>query len=60
MERVAIAVVGYGLIGREHVRRVIEEPEARLAAIVEPEPGAAAAAHGAPMNRYRLQRSLPP
>ncbi len=44
MERVAIAVVGYGLIGREHVRRVIEEPEARLAAIVEPEPGAATAA----------------
>lgn len=51
MERVAIAVVGYGLIGREHVRRVIEEPEARLAAIVEPEPGAAAAAarFGAPV-----------
>lgn len=51
MARVRIAVVGYGLIGREHVRRVVEEPEARLAAIVEPDPAAAAgaAAHGVPV-----------
>ncbi|MCS6780058.1 MAG: Gfo/Idh/MocA family oxidoreductase [Geminicoccaceae bacterium] len=51
MARVSLAIVGYGLIGREHVRRAIEEPRARLAAIVEPDPAAAAAAsaHGVPV-----------
>lgn len=51
MERVRLAVVGYGLIGKEHVRRVLGEAEARLVAIVEPAPAAAAraAAHGAPV-----------
>lgn len=51
MARVAIAVAGFGLIGREHVRRVREEPQVRLAAIVEPDPTAAAAAAdcGAPV-----------
>ena len=44
MARIGIAVVGFGLVGREHVRRVREEPQARLAAIVEPDPSAAAAA----------------
>lgn len=44
MTAIRIAVVGFGLIGREHVRRVREEPRARLAAIVEPDPNAAAAA----------------
>lgn len=33
---VRIAVVGAGLIGRAHIKRVLEEPEASLAAIVDP------------------------
>jgi predicted dehydrogenase len=37
---VRIAVVGAGLIGRQHVRRVRDEPEATLAAIVDPSPAA--------------------
>lgn len=51
MQRVALAVAGFGLIGREHVRRVVEEPQARLVAIVEPAPAAAAeaAAYGVPV-----------
>ena len=51
MARVALAVVGHGLIGREHVRRVLGEEAARLAAVVEPEPSRAAEAarHGAPV-----------
>jgi predicted dehydrogenase len=49
--RVGIAVVGYGLIGREHVRRVLDEPDARLAAVVEPDAAGATAAaeHGVPV-----------
>lgn len=34
--RVRIAVLGAGLIGREHIRRVASEPAAALAAIVDP------------------------
>ncbi len=51
MAPIAIAVAGLGLIGREHVRRVVEEPKARLAAIVEPDQTAAAVAsqHGVPV-----------
>lgn len=51
MARIGIAVAGFGLIGREHVRRVLEEPKARLAAIVEPDPTAAAdaARYGVPV-----------
>ena len=30
-----IAVVGAGLIGREHIRRILEEPTMALAAIVD-------------------------
>jgi predicted dehydrogenase len=37
---VRIAVVGAGLVGRQHVLRVRSEPEARLAAIVDPSPQA--------------------
>ncbi len=37
---VRIAVVGAGLIGRAHIKRVLEEPEAALAAIVDPAPAA--------------------
>jgi predicted dehydrogenase len=49
--RIGIAVAGFGLIGREHVRRVLDEPKARLAAIVEPDPTAAAdaARYGVPV-----------
>lgn len=47
---VAIAVVGAGLIGRKHVAAVRHSTTARLAAIVDPSPGAAemAAACGVP------------
>jgi predicted dehydrogenase len=34
--RVRIAVVGAGLIGQAHMKRIVEEPEAELAAIVDP------------------------
>lgn len=46
---VRIAVVGAGLIGRQHVRRVHDEPEAVLAAIVDPSPATRTLAdeHGA-------------
>lgn len=37
---VRIAVVGAGLIGKAHIKRVVEEPEAALAAIVDPSPAA--------------------
>jgi predicted dehydrogenase len=39
-EPVRIAVVGAGLVGRQHVLRVQSEPEAQLAAIVDPAPPA--------------------
>jgi predicted dehydrogenase len=50
MPPVRIAVVGTGLIGRAHVERITAEPEAALAAIVDPTPGARALAdqHGVP------------
>lgn len=49
--RIGIAVVGAGLIGRRHVQHVAASAEAKLAAIVDPSPGAAevAAAYGAPL-----------
>jgi predicted dehydrogenase len=34
--RVRIAVVGAGIIGQAHIKRILEEPEAGLAAIVDP------------------------
>ncbi|HEX6142184.1 MAG TPA: Gfo/Idh/MocA family oxidoreductase [Geminicoccaceae bacterium] len=37
---VRLAVVGAGLIGRQHVLRIRNEPEATLAAIVDPSPAA--------------------
>jgi len=43
-QAVRIAVVGAGLVGRQHVLRVESEPEARLAAIVDPTPEAKALA----------------
>jgi predicted dehydrogenase len=41
---VRIAVVGAGLIGRAHIRRIREEPQAELAAVVDPSPDAKALA----------------
>ena len=35
---VRIAVAGAGLIGQAHIRRIIAEPEASLAAIIDPSP----------------------
>ncbi len=45
-----LAVLGAGLIGREHIARIAGSPEASLAAVVDPSPAAAAiaAAHTAP------------
>jgi predicted dehydrogenase len=45
-EPVRIAVVGAGLVGRQHVLRVRDEPAARLAAIVDPMPAARELADG--------------
>jgi predicted dehydrogenase len=47
---VRLAVIGAGLIGRRHAELIRGEPEAELAAIVDPQPeaGALAAACGAP------------
>ena len=39
-EPVRIAVAGAGLIGKAHIKRVLEEPGASLAAIVDPAPAA--------------------
>ena len=44
---VRLAVVGAGLIGRQHIRRVRNEPEAALVAIVDPTDGARELAQGA-------------
>lgn len=37
---VRIAVVGAGLIGQAHIKRILEEPQAELAGIVDPSPQA--------------------
>lgn len=37
---VRIAVAGAGLIGQAHIKRVLEEPQAELAAIIDPLPAA--------------------
>jgi len=49
-EPVRIAVAGAGLIGQAHIRRILDEPGARLAAIIDPSPAAReqAAALGVP------------
>lgn len=39
-ERVRLAVMGVGLIGRRHVEHVLSQPEAELTAIVDPNPAA--------------------
>jgi predicted dehydrogenase len=53
MTRVAIAVAGAGLIGREHIRVVRESEGARLAAIVDPSPAAGEIAQQAAVPLYR-------
>jgi predicted dehydrogenase len=46
-----IAVIGAGAIGRAHIERILQNPDCRLTAIVDPAPGAAeiAAKAGAPL-----------
>src|SRR5215216_6469936 len=36
MQPVRIAVVGAGMIGQAHIKRILEEPQAELAAIIDP------------------------
>ena len=43
-EPVRIAVAGAGLIGQAHIRRILDDPGARLAAIIDPSPAAEQAA----------------
>jgi predicted dehydrogenase len=47
VDKVAIAVAGVGLIGREHIRMIRASAGARLAAIVDPSPAAAEVAREA-------------
>src|ERR1700752_2485702 len=44
--RARIAVVGAGLIGQAHIKRVLEEPEAKLTGIADPSPQSKAQAEG--------------
>ena len=53
MAKVAIAVAGAGLIGREHIRVIRESDSARLSAIVDPSPAAAEIARQAEVPLYR-------
>ena len=50
MPTLRIAVAGAGLIGQAHIRRILDEPGAALAAIIDPAPAAQelAALHGVP------------
>ena len=43
---VRIAVAGAGVIGQAHIKRILEEPEAELAAIIDPSPKAKEQAAG--------------
>ena len=49
MNPVRIAVIGAGVMGRQHVRYLQADPDCRLAAVVDPDPAAAVLAreHGA-------------
>ena len=38
--RLRIAVAGAGLIGQAHIKRILEEPQAELASIIDPSPDA--------------------
>jgi predicted dehydrogenase len=39
-QRLRIAVAGAGLIGQAHIKRILEEPQAELASIIDPSPNA--------------------
>jgi hypothetical protein len=39
-QRIHIAVAGAGVIGQAHIKRILEEPQAELAAIIDPSPKA--------------------
>ena len=43
---VRIAVAGAGIIGQAHIKRILEEPGAELAAIIDPSPKAQEQASG--------------
>jgi len=45
-QRVRIAVAGAGVIGQAHIKRILEEPQAELAAIIDPSPKAKEQAQG--------------
>src|SRR5215207_10712690 len=40
MQRARIAITGAGMIGQAHIKRILEEPQAELAAIIDPSPKA--------------------
>lgn len=50
MSAIRVAVAGAGLIGRAHLRRILDSPDTELAGIADPSPEAArlAASHGVP------------
>src|SRR5215212_10259752 len=49
---VRIAVAGAGLIGQAHIKRVLEEPQAALAAIIDPSPKAKEQAQALEVSYY--------
>jgi predicted dehydrogenase len=49
---VHIAVAGAGLIGQAHIKRVLEEPQAALAAIIDPSPKAKEQAQALEVSYY--------
>lgn len=56
---VGIAVVGAGLVGRQHVRAIAHAQGARLAALVDPEPSTTPVADELGVPLYADIRSLP-
>jgi predicted dehydrogenase len=58
MQTLHIAVAGAGVIGRRHMELLAASPACRLAAIVDPAPGAAALALAAGVPRYATLSEL--
>jgi len=52
MKTLDIALAGAGLIGRRHAELIAASPECRLAAVVDPAPGAVAIAQAAGVRHY--------